>query len=68
MFIEKMEKLESVTIISQDQYCEFCKEVFNQPLRIGQYFCNKFNVHNPDLFYTEDKNKAMAIIAQYIKF
>lgn len=64
-----LNKLEPVNIkISQEQYKEFIYEVFKQELRIGQYFCNKFNIDNSELFYTEDKNKAMEIIVRYIKF
>ena len=35
-------------------------------LRIGQAFCNAFKIHDPELFYMEDREKAENIIRRYV--
>jgi hypothetical protein len=54
------------------QYLEFLNEIsqdkhntLNQ--RVGQYFCNKFNISDDTLFYLIDNKIAMQRIHDYIK-
>lgn len=34
--------------------------------RLGQCFCNYFNIHDSDLFYENDLNKCWTIIYSYV--
>jgi hypothetical protein len=52
--------------ITQQQYIEFINEVFTQELRAGQYFCNKFNISDADIYYCEDKKEVLKKIIDYI--
>jgi len=62
------ERLNIDITVTVEEYSQFINEVFKQPLRIGQYFCNKFSINNSVLFYTENKSEALDIISRYIKF
>ena len=58
-------------MISYDEYVKFCKEYDwkKSPLRFGQAFCNKFNIKDNELFYTQDIDRAREIIyKRYLKF
>lgn len=52
--------------ISQSEYSQFCQEYYASPsrrfLRLGQAFCNRFRITNPELFYETDQKKAQQYI------
>jgi hypothetical protein len=55
--------------ITEQNYFDFCnKYSAEKELRIGQAFCNKFNIYNPVLFYEIDKGKAISMIVKYISW
>lgn len=48
--------------ISESEFNKFYREYYASAnrrfLRIGQMFCNRYNITNPELFYETDRRKA----------
>lgn len=64
--LELLEKEGNKGMISANEFYEFLKRYHDNPgpLRLGQAFCGEHpNVTDPELFYCENKGKAIRLIA-----
>jgi hypothetical protein len=54
--------------ITVQEYNNFLSNLYNKPFnqRLGQFFCNKFEIQDDKLFYEKNNKKAMEIIVTYI--
>lgn len=53
-------------MISETDLMAFYAKLKTKPanLRLGQFFCNKFNITDAELFYCKDENRVWDIIYQ----
>ena len=56
--------------VSMEDYGNFLHKYWvgtqSKYIRLGQAFCNAFKIHDTELFYTPDREKAENIIRQYV--
>jgi len=61
----------SLISISGEQLAKFFVRFYKDHLgkyqRLGQAFCNEFNITDPFLFYEADDKKATELINQYLQ-